>query len=141
MSKVSGTDIVIYVDTSSTGTPTWTAVGGQTGAKLHEGNDTVESKGYKLNPDGNAKQFEYNQYEWTISCDGLLIASDTALTALQAACRDQEKVKVRVKQGSTYIQEGMALITSLDLDAPYKDDATYSLELQGTGSLTTTGLT
>lgn len=131
MAKMRGVDILLFVDTGA-GTPTWTVVGGQRNATLHEEVDTVEMS----SKESTAKEFEYGLGTWTISCDGVYIDSDTAYAELRDAVRNRQKVKVRIKEGATYTAEGDALVTSADLEAPYDGEATYSMELQGTGPLT-----
>jgi predicted secreted protein len=137
---INGSDILLYVNTGTESTPAWTAVGGQSGIKITETNGTKERKGHKLSPNGDAKEYNYDQYEWKVSLDGAYVSGETGLEALRTALRTQALIKVRVKEGDTYVSEGDALITSMDLDGPYNDDATYAIELQGTGKLTTTNL-
>jgi len=131
MAVTKGVDIVIMVDTGS-GTPTWSIVGGQQNATLSETADTMETTNKQSS---NYREFDYSLNSWTISADGVLILDDVAYAALVDAMRGQEKVKVRVKESATKALEGFAIVTSRDLDAPYDDVATYSVELQGTGAL------
>jgi len=132
MAKTRGVDILIFVNTGTDQSPIWTVVGGQRNATLHEEAETIDVTA----KDSQAQEFEYGPYTWTISCDGIYIKDDEAYIALRNALRQRQKVKVRVKEGETYTAEGLALVTSNDLEAPYNDAATYSLELQGTGPLT-----
>lgn len=133
MAVVRGVDILIYVDTGTEGAPTWTLVGGQRNATLHEETESIDVTA--KDTAGGAKDFEYGDYTWTISCDGVYIKDDTGYQALRNAIRQKKKVKVRVKTGDTYTEEGLALVMSNDLEAPYDDAATYSMELQGCGLL------
>lgn len=129
---VKGVDVLIYVNTGTDTMPVWTVVGGQRSATLSEEAETIDvtTKG------SIAQEFEYGLYNWTISCDGIYIKDDTAYAALRSAIRQQKKVKVRIKEGDVYTAEGLAIVTSSELEAPYDDAATYSVELQGTGPLT-----
>lgn len=131
MAKTRGVDILIFVNTGTETTPIWTVVGGQRNATLHEENEMIDVTA----KDSQAQEFEYGAYTWTISCDGVYIKDDAAYVALRNAMRDKQKIKVRVKEGDTYTAEGLALVSSSDLEAPYDDAATYSMELQGTGVL------
>jgi len=112
---------------------TWKAVGGQRNATINEETDTIETTA-KDSP-SLAKEYEYGPSGWSISCDGVYVPDDAAYQALKTAQRARAKVKVRIKEGTAYTEEGDALITSRSFQAPYAADATYSLELLGTGPL------
>lgn len=129
---VRGVDVLIYVNTGTDTAPVWTVVGGQRNATLSEEAETIDV----TTKNSAAQEFEYGQYNWKISCDGVYIKDDAAYVALRNAIRQKQKVKVRIKEGDTYTAEGLALVTSNELEAPYDDAATYSVELQGTGLLT-----
>jgi len=133
---VRGVDVLIYVSTGTDeqGNPVWTAVGGQRGATLSEEVETIDVT-TKNSPEG-AREEEPTIYSWSLSCDGVYISDDTALQKLKQTIRQRDKVKVRVKEGDTYTEEGLAIITSLEREAPHDDVATYSVELRGVGPLT-----
>lgn len=126
-----GVDVLILVNTGTDVSPTWTAVGGQRGAKLSEKLDTVD---VTSKDNGGAKAYEPGLYDWTISCDGIYVEDEAAYQALVNALRQRQKVKVRWSEGGTAVYEGTAIVTSRDLDAPYDGETTYSIELQGTGT-------
>lgn len=133
--RIPGVDVLICANTGTDVAPVWTPIGGQSGAKLSRKADTKELKGHKLQATGHAKEYEYGDTSWDISCDGVLIKDEEAYAALVTAQEARTKVKVRVKEGTEFVREGLALVTGLDEDYPYEDDATYSLTLQGTGVL------
>lgn len=132
MAVVKGVDLLIFVeDPNKPGS--YIVVGGQRGAKLSESVETIEvtnklSSGYK--------EYEYGFGEWKISADGVYIKDDAAYTLLKDAMRNKQKVKVRVKEKDKFTEEGLALVTSRELEGDYDGEATYSLELTGTGPLT-----
>lgn len=128
-----GVDILIMVDTGTEGSPQWTPVGGQRGATLSESVETIDVT-HKAS--GGHKEYEYGDDEWTISCDGVYIKDDAAYVALVDAMRQKKKIKVRWQEAGTDTFEGTALVTSRDLEGPYDGEATYSMELQGTGAPT-----
>ena len=130
---VKGVDILILVNTGDDVTPVWTVVGGQRGATLSESNETIETT-HKLS--GGYKTFEYIFGEWTISCDGVYILNDEGYQALVDAMRQKQKVKVRWKEQGDDVYEGTCLVVSRDLEGAYDAEATYSMELQGDGSIT-----
>lgn len=132
-----GVDILISVNTGTTAAPTWTVVGGQRGAKLSEKSDTIETTS---KDSAGVKNFDYGLYEWSISADGVYINDDKAYEAIRTAMRTKQTVQVKIKEptganGSTNVQIGTALVTSSELDAPYDAEVTYSVDLQGSGTL------
>jgi TP901-1 family phage major tail protein len=132
MSK-KGIDILVLANTGTTELPAFEVVGGQRGATLSEENETFETTN-KVS--GKAREFEYGFYQWSISADGVHVKDDTAYKKLVDAVRNQEKVIIQWKEGTEVIQ-GLALVTSRELEGPYDGEATYSLEFQGTGELST----
>lgn len=129
-----GVDILIFINTGTEETPVWTAAGGQRNATLSE---TSEAMDVTTKDTGNgAYEYEYGLYGWSISADGVYVPNDVAFQFLKTAMRTRQKVKVRIQEEGTYTEEGIALVTSREVDAPYDDSATYSMEFQGTGKLT-----
>jgi TP901-1 family phage major tail protein len=132
MAVVRGLDILILVE--STTTPdTYVTVGGQRGATLSENTETIETTHKQT---GGYKTFLPSFAEWTISADGVYISDDTAYQMVVDAMRNKTIVKVRWQENGTAIVEGDAIITSRELEGAYDSEATYSLELQGTGAIT-----
>lgn len=134
MATKRGMDFLIKVNTGTDLLPVWSTVGGQRGATLNRSSDSMETT-YK-GTDG-FKTFEPGFKEWSIDADGMIVDSDTALDALEAAFAGSDKVKIELVYGddsTTY--SGEAIITDFPIEAPYDDMATYSISLQGTGALT-----
>ena len=131
MPKISGVDILVLVDTSTTEVQSWTAVGGQRGATLSESVETIDQTS---KASGGYKEYEYGLADWTISADGLYVSDDAGYKALVDAMRQKKKLKVRWQEAGTDTYEGDCLVTSRDLEGPYDGEATYSVELQGTGA-------
>lgn len=108
------------------------AVGAQRGASLSMNADQL---------DKTSKQSEgwteslAGMKSWSISTDGLLILDDEGYLALEDAYMQGENVLVQMSTKSGALYEGEAIISSLDLDAPYDDLANYSVELTGAGKL------
>lgn len=128
-----GIDIIILANTGSDATPVWTPIGGQRGATLSESVETFETT-HKAS--GGYKEYEAGFADWTISCDGVYIETNTGYLALVTAMRAKTKVKVRWQEATDDVFEGLAFVTSRDLDAPHDGEATYSIELQGSGAPT-----
>ena len=73
---------------------------------------------------------------WSISCDGQFITDDQGQKALMDAYIASTFVDIEMKnEGETIYYKGKAMITSLELDAPYDDVFAYSVEFTGKGAL------
>ena len=104
---------------------------GQRGATLNRSAETIDitnkvSAGWK--------ESITSVKEWSVDCDGVFVADDVALKALETAFNANTVVDVKISDG-TWGYKGKAIITDFPIDAPYDDAATYSLTLQGTGEL------
>jgi len=130
---IRGADIIVLVNTGS-GTPQWTAIAGQRGATLHLETDTIDVT--TKDSSGAMRENLPTFIAWTVSCDGLIVDGDTALEFLRNAWRNRDIVKIRFKFADDDIEEGDAIISSADFEAPYDDSATYSCEFMGVGELT-----
>lgn len=129
-----GVDILILANTGSEAIPAFTAIASQRGAKLSEKVAALDVSVKPAAGTAPAKDFEYGYGEWSISCDGLYVPDDVAYQALVNAMRNRTKLRVRWNEAGLGVFEGLALVTSRDLDGPYENEATYSVELQGTGA-------
>lgn len=129
---VKGVDILILIEDPVT-SGTYITVGGQRNATLSESVDTLETT-HKLTQ--GFKEFEYGFGEWTVSGDGVYIKDDAGFVALKNAMRNKEKVKLRIKEEGEELEEGIALVTSRELEGAYDSEATYAVEFQGTGAIT-----
>jgi TP901-1 family phage major tail protein len=127
-----GVDFIINVNTGTNELPTWTKVAGQRGGSLGRSADTLDST--SKDSDG-WKENEISYKGWEISGEGLLVESDTGYAALEDAFMNDEKVKVQLVTAAGNKYDGLALITDFPLDAPYDDQATYSVTLLGDGAL------
>lgn len=125
-----GVDFLLMVEAETEGT--FIAVGGQRNATL---NETVETIDITSKESNGWSEFDYGLGSWTISFDGVHIKNENGFNLLKTAMRNKKKVKVRIMENEDTIEEGEALLTSRDLEAPYDAEATYSGELQGTGPL------
>lgn len=132
--KVRGVDIVVMVDIDETGSaPEWIPAGGQRSATLSETSEALDATTKDSEP--GAYEYEYGLYGWNISCEGLYVPDNQAYAHLGKAMRERKKVKVRIQEEGVPTQEGLALVSSRELSAPYEDMTTYSMEFQGTGFL------
>ena len=91
------------------------------------------------------KEFKNDIASWTISCDGLITLQNYGylfLLQLQQS-RNSIQVKFVIDNGSLglVVISGTCNLISLQINGPWKDIATYSVSLQGTGAYGTTGTT
>ena len=127
--NIRGLEVLIYIG--------GTAVGGQRGASLSMSADELDitdknTVGYK--------KFLVGLKEWSISCDGLVVAGEAGYDALFNAFIAGNIVQVQFKQeDGSFGYQGDMVVSSMDFDAQYDDALTYSCELKGAGDLTKIG--
>lgn len=109
------------------------AVGGQRGATLNRGSETLDVSNKATG--GAWKEFIAGAKEWSIDADGILIEDDTAFQLLETAYLSGDLVEVKIGEDSGWGYTGMAIITDFPVEAPYDDALSYSMTLQGTGEL------
>jgi TP901-1 family phage major tail protein len=132
MAKIAGVDVLLYANTGTGGTPTWTVVGGQSGATLSRETNVIEVTSKESGWTENLAGIK----SWSIDCDGYVVISDIAYEALETAWEDGTEIKVHivVPSGNTY--EGSAIISKFPLEAKQDDALTFSISLAGNGALT-----
>lgn len=109
-----------------------TVIAGQRGATLNRSADTTD----RTTKDTEGwKDFGQSFKEWSIDADGLLIESDAGFKALEAAFNDSERVTIELFTAAGNRYYGEAIVQDLPLEAPYDDEATYSVSFQGCGKL------
>lgn len=127
-----GLDVLIKVNVGTEDTPEYVAVGAQRGASLSRSAETLD----KTSKDSDGWQESLAGLKsWSISTDGLLILDDEGYEALENAYMMSENVLVQFSTKSGAMFEGDAIITAIDLDAPYDDLISYTAEFQGSGAL------
>jgi TP901-1 family phage major tail protein len=131
-----GVDILIMVEDAVTA-GTYVEVGGQRNATFSEEVETIDVT--SKSSDGYTES-DYGLGSWSISCDGVYVLGDAQYKALKDAMRNKEKVKVRWAETGTggQTEEGFALVTSRELEAPFDAEVTYTVELTGSGKPTAT---
>lgn len=127
-----GIDFLVKVNTGTAEVPEYTAVGAQRGASLSLSGEVLDKTSKQS--DGWTESLS-GMKSWSISTDGLLILDDAGYLALETAYMNGENVVVQMHTKSGALYEGQAIITTIDLDAPYDDLASYSVELTGAGAL------
>lgn len=122
---IRGVDLLLYAGE--------TAIGGQKNTSISMSADTIDASNkttgdWYINISGPK--------QWSSSCDGVIYLNDAGYKAAVNAFMNSSEIKAVFKNESgTMHYEGEAYIAALDLDAPYEDLVTYSIELVGAGAL------
>lgn len=134
LDKIKGEDVYLNINTGTEASPTWTKLGGQTGAAFDRGGATrdvtdKDSGGWEENLPGRRN--------WSISFDAFLIEDDPGFEALEAAYDANEQSQFQIITPlHDYI--GKATIEGLSVAAPDGEVVTASFSLKGTKSLAKT---
>lgn len=128
-----GCDFLVYANTGTIAAPVWKKVGGQQGAALDRSSDSADTT---TKDSANWAEAELTIRHWSLDADGLLPTDDEGYDALEDAWMNNEKLLIKLTTANGKKFQGMALITSFPIDAPYDDMAKYSLTFQGSGPLT-----
>lgn len=104
---------------------------------------SVEQKEVTSQSSAWFRQYKNDIATWSVTCDGLITL--TGFSYLFMLEKQLSRTPIEIKfvvdngvDGLTIIQ-GICNITSLSINAPQKDVATYNITLQGSGAYNTTG--
>lgn len=134
LDKIKGEDVYLLINTGSEASPTWTKLGGQTGATFDRGSATrdvtdKDSAGWEVNLPGRRN--------WSISFDAFLIEDDPGFEALEAAFDANEQDQFQIKT-PLHDYVGKATIEGLSVAAPDGEVVTASFSLKGSAALVKT---
>ena len=91
------------------------------------------------------REYKNDTATWSVTCDGLITLDGYGYLFLLEQQQDRTTILVKfvIDNGvdGLVVISGNCNLTSLQINAPYKDIATYSVSLQGTGAYGTTGTT
>jgi len=89
------------------------------------------------------REYKNDVATWNVTCDGLITLTGFSYLFMleKQLAREPIEIKFVVDNGvdGLTIINGTCNISSLAINAPYKDVATYNVSLQGTGAYNTTG--
>jgi len=104
---------------------------------------SVEQKEVTSQTSAWFRQYKNDLATWTVTCDGLITLSGFSYLFMleKQLSRTPIEIKFVVDNGvdGLTIISGICNITSLSINAPQKDVATYNISLQGSGAYNTTG--
>lgn len=136
---LSGNDIVALV-TDKTGA-SLLAVSGQQGLSFNMSQENTEAATKDDAIGGWTLKFASSK-SWDASIDGLYSPDDAATKTVAKALNDGTYLclkickRIRESAATKYVplRMGLALVSSDNFEAPNDDNATYSMEFQGTGN-------
>lgn len=106
-------------------------------------NVTVDQKEVTSQSSAWFREFKNDVATWSVTCDGLITLSGFSYLFMldKQLAREPIEIKFVVDNGidGLVIINGICNISSLSINAPYKDVATYNISLQGSGAYNTTG--
>lgn len=132
MGKVSGMKVKLYVEDEVTGK----VLAGQRNATLNRSAESIDAT--SKDTEGFWKESLQGFKSFSIDADGAYVTDDEAYQILENKFLNSENVKVYLQMPSGTKYAGECTITDFSLEFPYDDLVTYSISLQGSGSLTVT---
>lgn len=130
-----GKDFLININTGDSEAEEYSPILGQTGGTLSLGTDTIDTT---TKDSGNWTENAPGYNNWSFSCEGKLKVTDAAITSIRSAHSANEQVLIQSEMPDGGVYEGLATITSMELEGPHDDEMTYSLEFEGSGELSYT---
>ena len=106
-------------------------IGGQQNCSLSMNSETGDTT---TKDSGIWSESEVTGLSWSVSCDGLITVDDTAVSVLEAAWKNAEKVTIQYGTADKF-KTGQAIIESLEQNDAMKEKSTYSVSFIGVGAL------
>lgn len=122
---ISGTDVLVYVNTGTAGSPAYTVVGSQRNVTIQEGVAEID-----VSHKSDADQLVIGgRYSSKITLGALYVPSDAAYASLKTAFRARALILVQVFESGVAKEKANCLITDMTRDAPDQAEAVISLSL------------
>jgi hypothetical protein len=106
---------------------------------------TVDQKEVTSQSSAWYREFKNDVATWNVTCDGLITLSGYGYNQMLQVQQTREKIGIDfiIDNGVNGLSviTGNVNLTSLQINAPYKDVGTYSVSLQGTGAYVLSGTT
>ncbi len=129
MAKIAGCDVLLKVD--GTDGRSAKAVGGQTGATLNRSAETIDVTD-KTN--SGWKESMAGLKEWSVDCDGFIVADDAGITVLDECFEGRKVVFIEIAIGKTKYT-GSGYIVDYPVEMPLDGAVSYSLSIAGASPL------
>lgn len=89
------------------------------------------------------REYKIDIGSWTVNCDGIVTLNGYGYLNFLTIQQNRTPINIKfvIDNGvdGLVVISGTCNLTSLQMNGPFKDIATYSVSLQGTGAYTTTG--
>ena len=121
----SGKVMLLYVNTGTSGSPIWTAIGQQQGFDISRGR-TSTTVGHK---DSSQEVTILGNKTLSLSLTGLYIRNDSGLARLRTAYDSGEDILVRSQEQGADIEEFLVKIQDFNEGHPHDGPSSYSLTL------------
>jgi predicted secreted protein len=134
MANVPGESVLLYVNTGTTGSPVYTALGSEEALTLARSMGTIDKtdKASAFN-----QLVDPGQKSWSVNCNGLHVDNDAALTRLRQDWDNHVSTLIKIKTLNGNMYTGEAILTSYSEAAAKVDIVRVSFTLQGASALTT----
>jgi len=133
MPEINGTEVLLYVNTGSVGSPTWTVVGSQNDATIDQTSDFIDTS----SKDSRNRKGLAGRYSWSASFDALYVPGSASYAALKTAMRSGTLIGVRKNESGIALEYSYAVVASLSDSFPDQGAAAVSISLEGTEGWTT----
>lgn len=108
-------------------------------------NVTVDQKEVTSQSSSWYRQYKLDMASWSISCDGIVTLNGYGYLNFLTIQQNRTPIDIKfvIDNGADglVIISGTTNLTSFQMNGPFKDIATYSVSLQGTGAYATSGTT
>lgn len=128
-----GLDGLLYINTGTTASPTWTLIAGQKNASYSFKKATVD---ITCKDNSGWEDFIGTTRGWTVTADGLCEETDAGFLYLEAAFFDDSTREFKFITPTDRYFQGEAEIETFDEKFPYDNTVEYSVTLKGKGELT-----
>lgn len=127
-----GKDYLLYINTGTVGSPTWTLIGGQKGSSLGRTADEIDLS-HKTS--GGWGAVRAGLRKWNIDLDSLVILSDEGFAALEYAFQNGKEINVKFVYPDGSNQTGWGTLTDFSIDTPDDGEASLKGTIAGNGAL------
>jgi TP901-1 family phage major tail protein len=131
--KVQGKNIILYKTVGATNTAFACSTNCTFNVQVSQKDVTSQSSAW-------FNEYKIDVATWNVTCDGIVTLTGYSYADMlnTQLSRSTINIKFSIDNGSSgfVVLSGTAIITSITLNAPYKDISTYSVALQGVGAYT-----
>lgn len=132
---MNGTDVLLFANTGTIISPTYTAVGGQRNLTITKTMATFDSS----SKDSDDENPEPARLGSTVSLDSLYVPSDVAQRLIDTTYKAKGLLLIEVQENGVETETAPAYITSFTKNFPDQDASTFTIDLLVKGGWTEAG--